>query len=450
MPSLRPEVDPDGLLEYSVVYTDRSLNHMSRRFQQVMRDVSATLKEVYHARSVAIVPGSGSYGMEAVARQFVQGQRVLIVRNGWFSYRWSQIIEMGRMSGEITVHKARRVGAGAQAPFAAAPLDEVVESIRRERPQVVFCPHVETASGMILPDDYLRGAVRSGPCRRRPCWCSTAWPSGAAWVDMEAVGVDVLVSAPQKGWSGTPCAGLVMLNERAPRAHRFDHQRQLQLRPEEVARHHGDLRVRRARLSRHAADGRPAVPARGDERDARLRLRCRPQRPVRPSAAGCARCWPSGAFPASPRRASRRRAWWSATPRATIGTRARPLPRRACRSPPACRWPATKGPDLQELPPRAVRPGQAEGRRRRGAALPGRARSVGTLKKPATIQNETRRYGGEMLRRGDPGIMGTVEQEPCSAEPRQETPCASRTPFTPFTPFAAVIIRPSFRRPSSR
>ena len=208
MPSLRPEVDPDGLLEYSVVYTDRSLNHMSKRFQQVMRDISATLKEAYKAHSVAIVPGSGSYGMEAVARQFVQGQRVLIVRNGWFSYRWSQIIEMGRMSGEISVHKARRVGTGPQAPFAAAPIEEVVAAIRQQKPQVVFCPHVETASGMMLPDDYLKALADAvhgvGGMLVLDCVAS-----GAAWVDMQAVGVDVLVSAPQKGWSGTPCAGLI-------------------------------------------------------------------------------------------------------------------------------------------------------------------------------------------------------------------------------------------------
>ncbi len=152
MPSLRPEVDPDGLLEYSVVYTDRSLNHMSKRFQQAMRDISATLKEVYHARSAIVVPGSGSYGMEAVARQFVQGQKVTIVRNGWFSYRWSQILEMGRMTGEIEVHKARRISAVPQSAFAPAPIEEVVAGIAKQKPGVVFAPHVETASGMMLPE----------------------------------------------------------------------------------------------------------------------------------------------------------------------------------------------------------------------------------------------------------------------------------------------------------
>ncbi|XHS77679.1 aminotransferase class V-fold PLP-dependent enzyme [Burkholderiaceae bacterium UC74_6] len=214
MPSLRPELDPDGLLEYSVVYTDRSLNHMSKRFQQAMRDISATLKEVYGARSAIVVPGSGSYGMESVARQFVQGQKVCIVRNGWFSFRWSQILEAGRMTEQIEVHKARRVGEGVEAPFAPAPIDEVVEGIRRQRPGVVFAPHVETASGMILPDDYLR-AVAAATHEAGGLFVLDCVASGAAWVDMRAIGIDVLISAPQKGWSASPCAGLVMLSDAA-------------------------------------------------------------------------------------------------------------------------------------------------------------------------------------------------------------------------------------------
>jgi aspartate aminotransferase-like enzyme len=214
MPGLRPDIDPEGLLEYSVVYTDRALNHMSRRFQQVMRDISATLREVYHAEGVAIVPGSGSFAMEAVARQLVQGQRCLIVRNGWFSYRWSQIIEMGRLSSEVTVLKARRARAGAQEPFAPAPLDEVLAAIERERPAVVFAPHVETASGMLLPDPYI-AAVAAATRSVGGLFVLDCIASGAIWIDMKALGVDVLVSAPQKGWSATPCAGLVMLGERA-------------------------------------------------------------------------------------------------------------------------------------------------------------------------------------------------------------------------------------------
>jgi len=214
MPSLRPELDPDGLLEYSVVYTDRSLNHMSRRFQQAMCDISGTLKEVYGARSAIVVPGSGSFGMEAVARQFVQGHKVTIVRNGWFSYRWSQILEAGRMSAEIEVHKARRTFDSAQSPFAPAPVDEVVTGIRRQRPGVVFAPHVETASGMLLPDAYLR-ALADEVHAVGGLFVLDCIASGAAWVDMRALGVDVLISAPQKGWSASPCAGLVMLGEAA-------------------------------------------------------------------------------------------------------------------------------------------------------------------------------------------------------------------------------------------
>ncbi len=214
MPGLLPEIDPDGLLEYSVVYTDRALNHMSRRFQGVMRDVSAALKSVYGARSVAIVPGSGSFGMEAVARQFATDRRCLVIRNGWFSYRWTQIFEMGRIAADLAVLKARRVGDGPRAPFAPAPIDEVTATIRATRPDVVFAPHVETSSGMILPDDYLR-AVAAAVREAGGLFVLDCVASGAVWVDMAAIGVDVLISAPQKGWSATPCCAMVMLGERA-------------------------------------------------------------------------------------------------------------------------------------------------------------------------------------------------------------------------------------------
>lgn len=214
MPGLRPDVDPDGLLEYSVVYTDRSLNHMSRRFQQVMREVSATLKEVYGARSAVIVPGSGSTGMEAVARQFAGGQRCLIVRNGWFSYRWTQILEMSGIAPDPVVLKARRTGSGPTAPFAPAPVEEVVAAIRETKPAVVFAPHVETSAGLMLPDSYLK-AVSDAVHAEGGLMVLDCIASGAAWVDMRATGVDLLLSAPQKGWSSTPCAGLVMLSERA-------------------------------------------------------------------------------------------------------------------------------------------------------------------------------------------------------------------------------------------
>jgi aspartate aminotransferase-like enzyme len=214
MPGLLPHVDPEGLLEFSVVYTDRALNHMSAKFQGVMRDISATLKEAYHAKAAIVVPGSGTFGMEAVARQFATGQKVLVVRNGWFSYRWTQIFDMGGIPSSATVLKARRTGPGAEAPFAPAPLDEVVATIERERPAVVFAAHVETASGMLLPDDYLR-AVGQAVQSVGGLFVLDCIASGAMWVDMQANGVDVLISAPQKGWSGSPGCAFVMLSERA-------------------------------------------------------------------------------------------------------------------------------------------------------------------------------------------------------------------------------------------
>ena len=207
-------VDPDGLMEFSVVFTDRSLNHMSKAFQGVMTDISAMLKEVYAADHVAIVPGGGTYGMEAVARQFGSGAHAFVLRNGWFSYRWSQIFDAGQFTAQTTVMKARQAGNDSRAPFAPAPIDEVVAAIRAARPDVVFAPHVETSAGIILPDDYLTAlaavAHEVGAIMVLDCIAS-----GCVWVDMKATGVDVLISAPQKGWSSTPSAGLVMLSQRA-------------------------------------------------------------------------------------------------------------------------------------------------------------------------------------------------------------------------------------------
>lgn len=209
-----PGVDPDGLLEFSVVFTDRALNHMSSLFQQVMRDISATLRKVYHADAVAVVPGGGSFGMESVARQLASGQKCLVLRNGWFSYRWSQIFEMGHIPAACTVLKARPADGGAQAAWAPAPLDEVLATIRAERPAVVFAPHVETASGILLPDDYLR-AVGEAVHAVGGLFVLDCVASGTVWVDMRACAVDVLISAPQKGWSSTPGAALIMLSEAA-------------------------------------------------------------------------------------------------------------------------------------------------------------------------------------------------------------------------------------------
>jgi len=214
MPGLLSNVDPDGLLEYSVVYTDRSLNHMSQTFQSVMNDISTTLKKVYNAHAVAVVPGSGTFGMEAVARQFATDQKCMVIRNGWFSYRWSQIFEMGNIPSEEIVLNARIIDDTHQAAFAPVPIDEVVAKIAEEKPAIVFAPHVETSAGMILPDAYLR-AVSKATHAVGGLFVLDCIASGTIWVDMKECGVDILVSAPQKGWSGTPCAGLVMMSELA-------------------------------------------------------------------------------------------------------------------------------------------------------------------------------------------------------------------------------------------
>ncbi|MFA5677180.1 MAG: aminotransferase class V-fold PLP-dependent enzyme [Pseudomonas sp.] len=214
MSTLVPDIDPDGLFEYSVVFTDRSLNHMSAAFQQVMRDISTTLKKVYNADGVALVPGGGTYGMEAVARQFARDQRCMVLRNGWFSYRWSQILAAAELPAEEIVLKARQIGEGSQAPFAPAPIDEVVARIHADKPALVFAPHVETASGILLPDDYLR-AVADAVHAVGGLFVLDCVASGTLWVDMQACGVDVLISAPQKGWSASPSCALVMFSERA-------------------------------------------------------------------------------------------------------------------------------------------------------------------------------------------------------------------------------------------
>ena len=214
MPGLHSHIDPDGLLEYSVVFTDRSLNHMSARFRDIMKHLSSTLKATYGAEAVAVVPGGGTYAMEAVARQFGTGKRCLVIRNGWFSYRWTQIFEAGAIPAAETVLAAGPVDDGPQAPFAPPPIGEVTAAIASKRPDVVFAPHVETSSGILLPDGYLR-AVADATHAAGGLFVLDSIASGAMWVDMKECGVDVLLSAPQKGWSGSPCAGLVMLGPEA-------------------------------------------------------------------------------------------------------------------------------------------------------------------------------------------------------------------------------------------
>jgi len=214
MPALLDHIDPNGLQEFSVVFTDRSLNHMSKEFQQVMCDLSSNLKEVYNANAVVLVPGGGTFAMEAVARQFGIDASVLVIRNGWFSYRWSQIFETSSNARSTTVLKARMVGNETLAPFRPADVDDVVEKIKADKPNIVFAPHVETSAGVILPDDYVKkittAAHEVGALMVLDCIAS-----GCVWVDMKECGVDVLISAPQKGWSASPSAGLVMLSERA-------------------------------------------------------------------------------------------------------------------------------------------------------------------------------------------------------------------------------------------
>ncbi len=214
MSKLVPTVDPEGLLEYSVVFTDRALNHMSQVFQQVMRDISGTLRRTYNAEAVAVVPGGGTYGMEAVARQYATGRNCLVLRNGWFSYRWTQIFDMGKIPSSSVVLKARPAESGPTPAYEPAPIDEVLETIGSERPALVFAPHVETASGMILPDEYLK-AVGDAVHEYGGLFVLDCVASGAIWVDMKATGVDILITAPQKGWTSTPGAALVMLSAAA-------------------------------------------------------------------------------------------------------------------------------------------------------------------------------------------------------------------------------------------
>ncbi|UOO88519.1 aminotransferase class V-fold PLP-dependent enzyme [Vitreoscilla massiliensis] len=212
MTALRTDIDPDGLLEYSVVYTDRSLNHMSQKFQHIMRDLSATLKQVYHAEAVAIVPGSGTFAMEAVARQLTQDQKCLVIRNGFFSFRWTQIFDMARLPQEEIVLKARQQDASnPTSPFTPIPVEEAVAAIRANKPNVVFAAHTETAAGMILPDDYIR-QIAAATHEVGGLLVLDCIASGCIWVDMQDLGVDVLISAPQKGWSAPPCCGMVMLS----------------------------------------------------------------------------------------------------------------------------------------------------------------------------------------------------------------------------------------------
>jgi aspartate aminotransferase-like enzyme len=214
MPALLPNVDPDGLLEFSVVFTDRSLNSMSKKFQGIMNDISSTMKQVYNADGAAIVPGGGSYGMEAVARQFATNKDVMVIRNGWFSFRWSQIFDAGNIPSSTNVQMARQSQDNTQAQFSPVPIHGLVQEIKTTKPAIVFAPHVETSAGLILPDDYIK-AVGEAVHAYGGLFVLDCVASGTIWVDMKECGVDVLISAPQKGWSASPAAGLVMLSDHA-------------------------------------------------------------------------------------------------------------------------------------------------------------------------------------------------------------------------------------------
>lgn len=214
MASFQTGPDPEGLREYSVVFTDRALNHMSAAFQQVMRDLSQMLRETYTAEAAVLVPGGGTAAMESVARQLAPGQRCLVVRNGWFSYRWSQILEMGGLGAATTVRKAAPLEPSPQAAWAPPPVREVAEAIAESGIELVFAPHVETSAGMLLPDPYLRELAEAVHANDGLMVLDCV-ASGALWVDMAALGVDVLISAPQKSWSATPSTGLVMLSPAA-------------------------------------------------------------------------------------------------------------------------------------------------------------------------------------------------------------------------------------------
>ena len=159
---------------------------------------------------------------------------------------------MGNIASESVVMKARPVSDEPQAPFAPAPIDEVVARIKAEQPAMVFAPHVETASGMILPDDYIR-AVADATHEVGGLFVLDCIASGTLWVDMKATGVDILISAPQKGWSASPCSGLVMLGEQARAKIEETTSSSFRLRPKKMAANYGGLRKRRPRLSRHHA-----------------------------------------------------------------------------------------------------------------------------------------------------------------------------------------------------
>jgi aspartate aminotransferase-like enzyme len=214
MSLIHSKIDPTGLLEYSVVFTDRSLNHMSQSFQDVMRGLNHGLTNVYGAASCIIVPGGGTFAMESVARQFARNESVLIIRNGWFSYRWTQIFDQGNTTNHAEVARAIPSNTSAEQQFAPMPVDSICQEIRTNKPRLVVGPQVETSAGLLLPDNYIK-QVAEAAHEAGAIFVLDCVAAGALWVDMRSLGVDVLITAPQKGWTATPCAGVVMLSELA-------------------------------------------------------------------------------------------------------------------------------------------------------------------------------------------------------------------------------------------
>lgn len=214
MDASTPQPRLSNLREFSVVFTDRSLNSMSSSFQEVMCGLHEGLTDVYGAKSCVIIPGGGSYAMEAVARQFARNEKVLVIRNGWFSFRWTQIFDQGVTPTHAEIVKAQPDTDLADQQFSPAPIEDIVAMIKSTKPRLVVSPHVETSAGLLMPDDYLtqiaKAAHEVGAIFVLDCVAS-----GALWVDMAKIGVDVLITAPQKGWTSTPCAGVVMLSEAA-------------------------------------------------------------------------------------------------------------------------------------------------------------------------------------------------------------------------------------------
>ena len=180
---------------------------------QIMNDIDSTMKEAYNATSTIVMPGSGSYGMEAVARQWATNKKVMVLRNGYFSYRWTDIFDQTGIPAETIVLKGVPADDSAQPQFKPHPIEDVVAAIKSEKPSVVFAPHVETSTGIILPDDYLR-KISQAVHAHGGLFVLDCIASGTVWVDMKDTGVDCILSAPQKGWTGPACASLMMLSER--------------------------------------------------------------------------------------------------------------------------------------------------------------------------------------------------------------------------------------------